>query len=152
MSNEVVVINKERLYANLRACNEFGYNAETKGIDRLGYSTPDFEARKWLARTMKEAGMAVRWDAVGNVIGRFGPSTGPCIMSGSHIDSVPSGGKLDGCLGVLAALECVMAIQDAGIVPSLAVEVVATAEEEGRFGGMLGSQAMAGASFTPNLH
>src|SRR3546814_6621765 len=57
---------------------------------------------------------------------------------------LPEGGAFDGALGVAVALECVLTIRDAGLSPALAIEIVATAEEEGRFGGMLGSQAIAG--------
>lgn len=65
-------------------------------------------------------------------------------MLGSHLDSVPRGGKLDGALGVMAALECVETAMEHGIAPAAPIEIVATSEEEGRFGGMLGAQAMAG--------
>lgn len=140
----MVPINGKRLQSNLNAANEYGFDEKTGGINRIGFSDADFACRKWLAEQMKSAGMSVRFDKVGNLFGRFGPSDGPCVMSGSHIDSVPSGGKYDGILGVMAAFECVLAIKDAGIQPAIAIEVVATAEEEGRFGGMLGSQAISG--------
>ena len=65
-------------------------------------------------------------------------------MAGSHLDTVPEGGAFDGALGVCVALECVRAMRDAGVTPSRPVEVAAFAEEEGRFGGMLGSQAVSG--------
>jgi N-carbamoyl-L-amino-acid hydrolase len=65
-------------------------------------------------------------------------------MTGSHLDTVPEGGAFDGALGVCVALECVRAMRDAGLTSALPVEVAAFAEEEGRFGGMLGSQAVAG--------
>ena len=65
-------------------------------------------------------------------------------MAGSHLDTVPEGGAFDGSLGVCVALECVRAMKQAGIEPARPVVVVATAEEEGRFGGMLGSQTIAG--------
>ena len=65
-------------------------------------------------------------------------------MLGSHLDSVPHGGAFDGALGVVAALECVETLMAHGITPAAPIEIVGTSEEEGRFGGMLGSQAMAG--------
>ena len=137
-------INRERLHASLSTVNQFGFDAETGGIHRMGYSTADFDARNWLMEEMKSIDLIVSMDGVGNVTGRFGPESGPCIMSGSHLDSVPNGGKFDGVLGVVAALECVRAIIDSGLQPKYAIEVVAFAEEEGRFGGMLGSQALSG--------
>lgn len=136
-------INSKRLRATLGGVNDFGLNAATGGINRLGFGDADFAARRWLMEEMRKRGMAVRMDGVGNVFGRFGPADGPCVMCGSHLDSVPEGGKYDGVLGVIAAFECVRALQDAGVQPYIALEVVATAEEEGRFGGMLGSQAIA---------
>jgi len=66
-------------------------------------------------------------------------------MTGSHLDSVPAGGMFDGALGALAGLECLRVIAESGLSPQFALEVVGTAEEEGRFGGMLGAEAMAGA-------
>ena len=100
--------------------------------------------RRWFAGEMAADGMAVTSDAAANVFGRFGPAEGPCVMAGSHLDTVPEGGAFDGALGVAVALECVRTMRDGGIAPATAIEVVATAEEEGRFGGMLGSQAIAG--------
>ena len=70
-----------------------------------------------------------------NLFGRYGPAGGPCVMAGSHLDTVPEGGAFDGSLGTCVALECVRAMKDAGIEPKTAVVVAATAEEEGRFGG-----------------
>src|SRR5690606_20040492 len=62
----------------------------------------------------------------------------------SHLDSVPNGGILDGALGVIAALEVLRTMREAGLKPRLPLEVIGTAEEEGRFGGMFGAQALAG--------
>eukprot|EP00750_Incisomonas_marina_P030318 INCI7458.2.p1 GENE.INCI7458.2~~INCI7458.2.p1 ORF type:complete len:328 (+),score=38.35 INCI7458.2:71-1054(+) len=141
-------VNPDRLQATLRSANRFGRNGSTGGINRHGFSDADFGARRWLMQEMREAGLhSVRMDGVGNVFGRFGPADAPVVLCGSHIDSVPEGGCFDGVLGVVAALECIRAFQDHGLKHQdlhVALEVVATAEEEGRFGGMLGSQAMAG--------
>jgi N-carbamoyl-L-amino-acid hydrolase len=126
--------------------NGFGRNGDTGGFNRIGYSDEDMAVRAWFADQMERDGLAVRRDAVANVYGRLGPADGPCVMAGSHLDTVPEGGAFDGALGACVALECARAMKDAGLVPKTAVEVVATAEEEGRFGGMLGSQAIAGAT------
>jgi N-carbamoyl-L-amino-acid hydrolase len=83
-------------------------------------------------------------DAIGNVIARWEVGSGPPVMAGSHLDTVPDGGVYDGALGSCAALEAVRAMRAAGITPARPIEVVATADEEGRFGGMLGSQALSG--------
>ncbi len=100
--------------------------------------------REWLMRRLEDAGLSARMDAVGNVFGRWETGSGPAVLAGSHLDTVPQGGPLDGTLGVCAALEAVRALRDAGIRPKRPVEIVCTADEEGRFGGMLGSQAICG--------
>ena len=114
------------------------------GINRPGYSDADMQARSFMAERMADCGLAVSMDAAGNLSGLWQTGNGARVMAGSHLDTVPNGGLFDGALGVAAALECVRAMQDAGLVPARPIEVIATAEEEGRFGGMLGAQAMAG--------
>lgn len=135
-------IDRPRFEALLAGVNQFGHDPDTGGHNRPSYGEADMAARAWLVRTMDEAGLAARMDAAGNVIGRWGPSHGPCVVAGSHLDTVPDGGPLDGTLGVCAALEVVLGLRAAGWRPQLAIEIIATAEEEGRFGGMLGSQAV----------
>ena len=133
-----------RLRALMSGVNAFGFNEKTGGCNRPGFSEADMAAREWFAAQMRGDGLSVWRDGAANVFGRFGPTDGPCVMSGSHLDTVPNGGAFDGVLGVCVALECVRTMRDAGMRPKIAVEVVATSEEEGRFGGMLGSQAIAG--------
>ena len=141
----MVNIDSERLKKSLEEVNRYGLNEETNGINRVGFSDADMAARRWIEEKMKEMGLRTRVDGVGNVFGRFGPDEGgPCIMAGSHLDSVPEGGKYDGVLGVMAVLETIKAIKEASIQLKTAIELVAFAEEEGRFGGMLGSQALSG--------
>jgi N-carbamoyl-L-amino-acid hydrolase len=144
MSAEPLRINSQRLRALLDGINGFGFNRETGGYNRIGYSDADMAVREWFAAQMKGDRLKVNRDAVANLFGRYGPESGPCIMAGSHLDTVPEGGGFDGSLGASVALECVRTIRDAGLTPETAIEVVATAEEEGRFGGMLGSQTIAG--------
>lgn len=137
-------IDAARLTRIFDGINAFGRNTATGGFNRTGFSDADWQARRWLADYMQQEGLAVSWDAAGNLFGRLGDSNAPCVMSGSHTDTVPEGGAFDGTLGVAAALECALAIRDAGISLTHPIEVVNTVEEEGRFGGMLGSQAMTG--------
>ncbi|WP_223479105.1 Zn-dependent hydrolase [Oricola indica] len=144
MSHTAPVIDIDRLRRLLDGVNVFGFNAVTGGYNRVGYSGEDMAVRDWFAREMGSDGLQVSRDAVNNLFGRFGPETGPCIMAGSHLDTVPEGGAFDGSLGACVALECVRALRAAGHVPKTAIVVAATAEEEGRFGGMLGSQTIAG--------
>ena len=137
-------IRLDRLEAKLEAVNRFGADDSGRGINRLSFSAADMQAREWFAAEMNRLGLDARLDAVGNVVGRWETGSGPAVMLGSHLDSVPRGGRLDGVLGVVAALECVEAAMEHDIVPASPIEIVATSEEEGRFGGMLGAQAMAG--------
>ena len=133
-----------RLRALMSGVNAFGFNAETGGCNRPGFSEADMAAREWFAAQMQDDGLSVWTDGAANVFGRFGPADGPCVMAGSHLDTVPEGGMFDGVLGACAALECVRTMRDSGLRPKIAVEVAATSEEEGRFGGMLGSQVIVG--------
>ena len=137
-------INLERIEHDILAISRFGLQGADRGIYRQGFSKADMAARKWLADEFETLGMAHHMDGAGNVIGRFGPADKPAVIIGSHLDSVPAGGIFDGVLGVVAGLEVVRTLKGAGIEPEFAIEVIATSEEEGRFGGMLGAQAMTG--------
>ena len=138
------VINGERLRRLFDGVNAFGRLDEGRGFDRRALSDADMEARRWFAAQMEDSGLTVRWDGAGNVFGRFGRGDGAVVMAGSHLDTVPGGGAFDGALGTCVALESVRAMQDAGLEPASPIEIVVTSDEEGRFGGMLGSQAIAG--------
>lgn len=144
MSGASPAVNSARLRALLDAINGFGSNPRTGGFNRIGFSDADMAARRFFAEAMRDDGLAVRTDPAGNVFGRMGAAGEPCVLVGSHLDTVPEGGAFDGALGACVALECLRAIRDAGLAPRVPLEVVATAEEEGRFGGMLGSQTIAG--------
>lgn len=141
---DAVAIDLGRLKADLAAVNRIGTVEGLPGINRVSFSDADMTGRRWLMQRLEEAGLAARMDAVGNVFGRWEAGDGPAVLAGSHLDSVPMGGPFDGALGVLAALEGVRAMMEAGLSPARPVEVVCTADEEGRFGGMLGSQAICG--------
>lgn len=140
----LLTIDAARLHADLEAVNRIGTLDGVPGINRVSFSDADMAGRRWFMTRLEEAGLAARMDGVGNVFGRWETGTGPAVLAGSHLDTVPQGGPLDGTLGVCAALEAVRAMKDAGLQPLRPVEVVATADEEGRFGGMLGSQAICG--------
>ena len=123
------------------------------GLTRVSLS-PEYRAVTELVMGwMREAGMAARLDAIGNVVGRYEgerdgqPCPGlPCLMFGSHLDTVRDAGKYDGMLGVISAIECVHALHATGTRPPFAIEVVGFVDEEGvRFGvTLLGSRAIAG--------
>lgn len=142
MAAPVAKPNGGRLIADLAALGQIGA-LEAGGIDRPVYSQPYREAVDWLKDAMAVAGLRVREDAAGNVIGRIGPD-GPALVCGSHIDTVPSGGIYDGALGVLAGLECARTLRIEEGRLDLAFEVVAFVDEEGAFLSLLGSKAMTG--------
>ncbi|MFQ5994125.1 MAG: Zn-dependent hydrolase [Acidiferrobacterales bacterium] len=135
--------NGARLRADIQELACIGRTPEG-ALTRHAFSPAYEQARKWLKDRMHEAGMTVRDDAVGNIIGRIGHDDAACVMAGSHIDTVTDGGPLDGALGVLAALEVARVIREVSIEIPLAFECVAFIEEEGRYLGRLGSKAMTG--------
>ena len=122
------------------------------GLTRVFLSEQHRGANALVSEWMREAGMAVRVDAIGNVCGRYeGERPGlPGLMLGSHLDTVRDAGKYDGMLGVVSAIECVAALSVAKRRLPHAIEVVGFADEEGvRFGStLLGSRAIAG-TFDP---
>ncbi len=95
-------INGERLWADLMALGEIGF-APGRGVTRTALSQADLAGKDWLAGRFREAGLEVRTDAAYNVIGRLGSGTSGArlVAMGSHLDTVPQGGKFDGMLGVL---------------------------------------------------
>lgn len=136
-------IDLARLRADLETLAEIG-RSERPGINRVSFSPADMAGRAWFLERLREAGLEARLDGAGNVCGLWNAGAGPRVMSGSHLDSVPEGGPFDGALGACAALECVRALKESGFEPARPIEVIGTAEEEGRFGGMFGSQALVG--------
>ena len=98
--------NRERLMHSLAEMAAIGLQPDGS-VCRRGFSTEDVAGRSLLARWMNEAGLQVRIDTAGNLIGRLqglDPDR-PSLMTGSHLDTVPTGGRFDGVLGVLAGLE-----------------------------------------------
>lgn len=129
-------IDPDRLLADLHHLRGFG--REGPGVVRPAFSAPDVEAREWLAERMREAGLDPVFDPAGNLFG-LPPIDEPCLLMGSHSDSQPEGGWLDGAYGVIAALEVSRAAR--GTVP---VAVVSFQDEEGRFGALTGSNVWSG--------
>ena len=125
-----------------------GFSELDGGLTRVAFSPEYRAASEAVIAWMTEAGMTARLDGVGNVVGRYeGETPGlPCLMMGSHLDSVRDAGKYDGPLGVLVPLACVEALNRAGRRLPFAIEVVGFVDEEGvRFKTtLLGSRAVAG--------
>ncbi len=132
-------VNAARFLEDLHRLRMFGASGVGKGVVRPAYSEADIAARDWLAEQMTAAGLQVRFDPMGSL---FGLAEGRSLLLGSHSDSQPEGGWLDGALGVVAALEVARAAQEAG---GPAISVVSFQDEEGRFGVTTGSAAWAGA-------
>ena len=123
------------------------------GTSRLSYSEAWRQGQAFVTSLMQEAGMTVERDAIGNLTGTYlgtNPAL-PYLMAGSHLDTVPEGGSLDGALGVLVSIECVRAWHASGYRPLRTVKVIATIEEEGTlFGlGCMGTRFIAG-ELTPD--
>ena len=134
-------------------CEALARCSETPGaLTRVFLSAEQRAVNALVTTWMQEAGMAVRIDAIGNIVGRYeGSRPGlPCLMLGSHLDTVRDAGKYDGMLGVIAAIDCVHALNVGGMRLPFAVEVVGFSDEEGvRFAAtLLGSRAIAG-TFDP---
>ena len=133
-------INLDRLKKDLEELGQIGRDSRG-GISRPSFSRADLEARNWLKDRIKNAGLELRQDGVGNIFGRL-EGTGKTIMAGSHIDTVINGGMFDGSVGVLSALECLRRIKEDGVERTKPLEVASFTDEEGNLiGDFLGSRA-----------
>jgi allantoate deiminase len=136
----------DRLQKRIDDLAKIGGNGTS--VTRLGLSREEHQARNLVADWCRGVGATVRRDAAGNLFARFSGErdTDPCVLVGSHIDSVPEGGRFDGALGVCCAAEALVSLKDAGVRFQRPVELVAWADEEGaRFGiGLYGSTAAFG--------
>ncbi|CAB1076955.1 N-carbamoyl-L-amino acid hydrolase (EC [Olavius algarvensis Delta 1 endosymbiont] len=142
-----VDINPERLWNDLQELAKIGYR-EGRGVSRPALSDSDMAAKAWHTDRIQAAGLAVRLDAAANVIGTL-PATGrrpqKVLAIGSHLDTVPQGGKFEGALGVLAGLECARVIREHGIELPWDLEVINFCDEEAAHNaGTVGSRAMLG--------
>ncbi len=136
-------IDSHRLLKRLEKLSEFGLN-EDGGISRPAFSDSDIKGRDYIKKLMVTAGLTIKIDAAGNIIGRKeGKIKGlPAIAMGSHIDTVSNGGKFDGALGVISAIETIQTLKENNYILSHPVEVIVFVDEEGS---MIGSRAICGA-------
>ena len=140
-------VNGARLQSRLERLAEAGARGDG-GVNRLALTDADKEGRDLVAGWMRDLGLAVTIDAIGNVLGiKAGREDGPPVMMGSHIDTVRTGGRYDGALGVLAGLEVIETLADAGLVTRRPLAVAFFTNEEGaRFQpDMFGSLVFTGA-------
>ena len=125
-------INGERLWASLMELAKLGATVKG-GVCRLALTDLDRQARDIFVRWCEDAGCTVSVDAVGNIFARrpgLNPDLPP-VMTGSHIDTQPTGGKFDGCFGVLAGVEVLRTLNDLNIQTQAPIEVVVWTNEEG---------------------
>ncbi|MEP3112500.1 M20 family metallo-hydrolase [Nisaea sp.] len=134
-------INAERLLNDLKTLRSIG--AVETGVVRPALSDKDLEARRWLKKQFEEAGLDTTLDGVANVLGRS-RKNGPALIVGSHSDTQPRGGWLDGALGVIYGLEVARALAEDPETSDLAVDVISWQDEESRFYGCIGSRSWIG--------
>jgi len=140
-------INKRRLMRDLNAVGRIGIG-ERGAVTRLVFSIKELRSRQLLIHLMRQAELAIRIDPIGNIFGRFDSANtkAPAVLAGSHLDTVIHGGKYDGPVGVIGALEAVRTIRENHIPIHAPLEVVCfVGEESSRFGfSTLGSSLVAG--------
>jgi N-carbamoyl-L-amino-acid hydrolase len=140
-------VDGERLLADLAALAAIGGTPDG-GVDRPALSEADLEARRWFRANAEAAGLEVRQDGAGNlsaVLPAAHPESGlQTILCGSHLDSVPKGGRFDGALGVVTALEVVRTLKETGIGLPVNIEAMNFSDEEGTWISLFGSRAITG--------
>ncbi len=138
-------IDGDRLRADFEALAQIG-ETSGGGINRLALSSEDLLARAWFADRVEDAGLRIRDDDAGNLSGLLLSSNANAktLLVGSHLDSVPNGGRFDGSLGVCAALECLRTIREAGVALPVHLETIDFTDDEGCWRSLFGVRAMAG--------
>lgn len=116
------------------------------GVTRTAWTSELFAAYSWVSDRMRDLGLEVEIDAAGNLIGRWNSGSGKAVVVGSHLDTVPCGGRFDGVLGIVSALHAVALLKGEGFQPARPLWIVAFMDEEGaRFDAALfGSRAFTG--------
>lgn len=142
LATSTLEVNGDRLMTRIEQLAQIGKLSQG-GVRRLAYSQEDQQARCQVQQWMAEAGLSVRLDAAGNIIGRYPGKfpTLPALATGSHIDTVPAGGRYDGAYGVLAGIEVVQVLSDRHLQLDRPLEVIVFTDEEGT---MIGAKAMSG--------
>ena len=138
-------IDSDRLLADLEDLGRIGATAEG-GVTRRAFSEADVAGRKWFEGRVKAAGLELREDGAGNLsaVLRSRDPGARILLLGSHLDTVPNGGRYDGALGVLAALEALRRVQEQELALPVHLEAISFTDEEGSLLGEFGSLAVAG--------
>lgn len=143
----MITIDSARLSRRLSELARFGA-LPGGGVTRHCWGPAYEEARAWLLGEIRAAGLTGWVDGAGNVFGGTGfdrfSAGAPAVLTGSHIDTVPEGGTLDGALGVIAGLECLQTVVQGGTRTKRPLAVAAWSDEEGRYGSLFGSRAFCG--------
>jgi N-carbamoyl-L-amino-acid hydrolase len=145
MYNERLRINQERFISNFDSISKIGATIEG-GINQTAFCEGHQQVRKLFLSIASDYGLIVKVDGAGNHIARleFDSSETPTMVLGSRLDSVPNGGKFDGALGVIAALEVLLTIKESKTHLPFNLEAIDFTDEEGTFIGFLGSTAIGG--------
>jgi len=138
-------VDPQRLRHHFEALARIGATPEG-GVHRPALGEADIEGRGWLHERIEQSPLAYREDPAGNqsAILHGCNRDDPRILLVSHLDTVPEGGRFDGALGVLAALDVLLTLQDAGYTPPIGLEAINFTDEEGTHIGTLGSRALTG--------
>jgi beta-ureidopropionase / N-carbamoyl-L-amino-acid hydrolase len=147
-------INSERMKDDFEVLAEFGATGEG-GVHRPTFSPAHLKARDWFRDQAHAAGFEVKSDGAGNqsAILYCGPEPGSkTLLLGSHLDSVPNGGRFDGALGIVAAMESLRIVKENHIKLPFNLEVIDFTDEEGTLVGLLGSSALSGSLARETLH
>jgi beta-ureidopropionase / N-carbamoyl-L-amino-acid hydrolase len=151
-----IAVDGARLRADLEALGRIG-SVPGGGVSRTSFSPADAQARGWYQARCAEAGLTVEVDGIGNMFvsrpdGSAAGDAVPAVWSGSHIDSVPNGGRFDGALGAVAALECVRRLHEERMVLRRPVRAVVYSDEEGNYSHLFGSSALVRGFTAAQLH
>lgn len=138
-------INEDRLINDINELAQIGATPDG-GVSRSALTPADMDGRDWFKNKIAEAGLDYAIDGAGNqsAILYSDPKTDKHILAGSHLDSVPNGGRYDGALGVLVAFEALRTMKDHDITPAITLETVNFTDEEGSMMGLMGSRALIG--------
>lgn len=141
------MINKKRLFENFHNLCKFG-ETKDQGLNRIAFSNEEKQARDYIKNILKKLGLFIHEDAIGNIFAvlKGTDDTLPAVCTGSHIDSVPNGGKYDGSLGVMCAIEAISCIKEQNIACKRnIILIIFSCEESSRFSiATLGSKALSG--------
>ena len=138
-------VNEDRFLSDLKELAQIGATPDG-GVSRQALTPADIEGRRWFQRKIAEAKLDYAIDGAGNqsAILHSHPPSEKRILAGSHLDSVPNGGRYDGSLGVLVAFEALRTLKDSGIKPPVSLEAVNFTDEESAIMGLMGSKALVG--------